>query len=216
MLRTLGADVVGMSTVPEAIVARHAGMEVLAFALVTNAAAGVTGAPITHEEVLEAGREAAPRLGRLIESVVAQARTVAGDSATRPAVGPVEQVDRVGDLDRAAALLDLAGDLEDAADVAGGDDLGAGGRDVVHLAAAEPLRHLGLGEVVGPRRAAADLALLERDQLQAGDHPEQLPGLAADLLAVAEVAGVVIGHLHRQRMRRRRSGRARRGTRRCP
>ena len=64
MLRTLGADVVGMSTVPEAIVARHAGMDVLAFALVTNAAAGITGAPITHEEVLEAGREAGPRLGR--------------------------------------------------------------------------------------------------------------------------------------------------------
>ena len=43
MLRTLGADVVGMSTVPEAIVARHAGIEVLAFALVSNAAAGVVG-----------------------------------------------------------------------------------------------------------------------------------------------------------------------------
>jgi purine-nucleoside phosphorylase len=70
MLRTLGADVVGMSTVPEAIVARHTGMEVLAFALVTNAAAGVTGAPITHEEVLEAGRQAVPRLGGLIEAVV--------------------------------------------------------------------------------------------------------------------------------------------------
>jgi purine-nucleoside phosphorylase len=70
MLRTLGADVVGMSTVPEAIVARHSGMDVLAFALVTNAAAGVTGAPITHEEVLEAGREAVPRLGGLIEAVV--------------------------------------------------------------------------------------------------------------------------------------------------
>jgi purine-nucleoside phosphorylase len=70
MLRTLGADVVGMSTVPEAMVARHAGMEVLAFALVTNAAAGVTGEPITHEEVLEAGRQAVPRLGGLIEAVV--------------------------------------------------------------------------------------------------------------------------------------------------
>ena len=70
MLRTLGADVVGMSTVPEAIVARHSGMEVLAFALVTNAAAGVTGAPIQHEEVLEAGRKAVPRLGGLIEAIV--------------------------------------------------------------------------------------------------------------------------------------------------
>ena len=70
MLRTLGADVVGMSTVPEAIVARHSGMEVLAFALVTNAAAGVTGATIHHDEVLEAGRQAVPSLGGLIESVV--------------------------------------------------------------------------------------------------------------------------------------------------
>ena len=69
MLRTLGADVVGMSTVPEAIVARHGGMEVLAFALVSNMAAGVTGAPITHEEVLEAGNRATPLLGALIEGV---------------------------------------------------------------------------------------------------------------------------------------------------
>ena len=70
MLRALGADVVGMSTVPEAIVARHSGMEVLAFALVTNAAAGVTGEAISHENVLEAGRKAVPRLGSLIEAVV--------------------------------------------------------------------------------------------------------------------------------------------------
>ena len=70
MLRTLGADVVGMSTVPEAIVARHSGMEVLAFALVTNAAAGVSGTPISHEEVLAAGKIATPRLGALIEGVV--------------------------------------------------------------------------------------------------------------------------------------------------
>jgi purine-nucleoside phosphorylase len=80
MLRTLGADVVGMSTVPEAIVARHAAIEVLAFALVSNAAAGVVGTPITHEEVLEAGRKAAPTLARLIERVVA--RLAAGDQAT--------------------------------------------------------------------------------------------------------------------------------------
>jgi purine-nucleoside phosphorylase len=72
MLRTLGADVVGMSTVPEAIVARQAGIDVLGIALVSNAAAGVLGAPITHEEVLEAGREAAPRLASLIERIVAR------------------------------------------------------------------------------------------------------------------------------------------------
>jgi len=75
MLRTLGADVVGMSTVPEAIAARHAGMEVLAFALVSNMAAGVLGTPITHEEVLEAGRQAGPRMGALIERVVRRLAT---------------------------------------------------------------------------------------------------------------------------------------------
>ncbi len=79
MLRTLGADVVGMSTVPEAIVARHAGMEVLAFALVSNAAAGVVGTPITHEEVLEAGRQAGPMLARLIERIVARLVGSEGD-----------------------------------------------------------------------------------------------------------------------------------------
>jgi purine-nucleoside phosphorylase len=73
MLRTLGADVVGMSTVPEAIVARHAGIEVLALALVSNVAAGLAiGSPITHEEVLDAGRKAAPTLARLIERTAAR------------------------------------------------------------------------------------------------------------------------------------------------
>ncbi|WP_435010120.1 purine-nucleoside phosphorylase [Tundrisphaera lichenicola] len=72
MLQTLGADVVGMSTVPEAIVARHAGMDVLAFALVTNAAAGITGEAITHEEVIETGEEAGQRLGLLIEAILAR------------------------------------------------------------------------------------------------------------------------------------------------
>jgi len=70
MLRTLGADVVGMSTAPEAIVARHAGMEVLAFALVANAAAGLGAAPIAHAEVLEAGKLAGDKLTDLIGAVV--------------------------------------------------------------------------------------------------------------------------------------------------
>ena len=70
MLQTLGGHVVGMSTAPEAIVARHAGMEVLAFALVTNAAAGVVGVPIHHKEVLDAGKKATPMLAKLIRRVV--------------------------------------------------------------------------------------------------------------------------------------------------
>ncbi|MDG3003832.1 purine-nucleoside phosphorylase [Paludisphaera mucosa] len=77
MLRTLGADVVGMSTVPEAIVARHGGMDVLGLALVTNAAAGVLPAPIRHEDVLEAGRKATPMLGKLIRRVVLRLAGVA-------------------------------------------------------------------------------------------------------------------------------------------
>ncbi|PRY51924.1 purine-nucleoside phosphorylase [Geodermatophilus tzadiensis] len=66
MLRTLGADLVGMSTALEAIAARAAGMEVLGLSLVTNAAAGVTGEELDHQEVLAAGRAAAGRLGSFL------------------------------------------------------------------------------------------------------------------------------------------------------
>ncbi len=70
MLRTMGADLVGMSTVLEAIAARAAGVEVFGLSLVTNLAAGVTGEPLNHEEVLEAGRAAAGRMGGLLRELV--------------------------------------------------------------------------------------------------------------------------------------------------
>ncbi|WP_409492623.1 purine-nucleoside phosphorylase [Amycolatopsis sp. cmx-11-12] len=73
MLRTLGADLVGMSTVLEAIAARAAGVEVFGLSLVTNLAAGMTGEPLNHEEVLEAGRQSATRMGTLLKELVTRA-----------------------------------------------------------------------------------------------------------------------------------------------
>lgn len=70
MLRTLGADLVGMSTVHETIAARAAGLQVLAISMVTNLAAGMTGEPLSHAEVLEAGRRSATRMGALLRSVI--------------------------------------------------------------------------------------------------------------------------------------------------
>jgi len=70
MLRGLGADLVGMSTVLEAIAARAEGAEVLGVSLVTNLAAGMTGEPLNHLEVLAAGQAAATRMGTLLAAVV--------------------------------------------------------------------------------------------------------------------------------------------------
>jgi purine-nucleoside phosphorylase len=72
MLRTLGADLVGMSTVHETIAARGHGAQVLAVSLVTNLAAGMTGRPLSHDEVLEAGRQSATRMGSLLAAVIAR------------------------------------------------------------------------------------------------------------------------------------------------
>ncbi len=72
MAGILGGDLVGMSTTLEAIAAREAGAEVLGLSMVTNLAAGMTGEPLNHEEVLEAGRAAATRMGELLAQVVAQ------------------------------------------------------------------------------------------------------------------------------------------------
>jgi purine-nucleoside phosphorylase len=68
MLRTLGADVVGMSTVPEVIVANHMGMRVCGLSCVANAAAGITGNKLTHQEVLDTMNKTSGSLCRLIES----------------------------------------------------------------------------------------------------------------------------------------------------
>ena len=66
--RLLGADAVGMSTVPEAIVAAHCGMEVLGFTLCTNMAAGVLDQPLSSDEVIAAGQAAGPRFSALVKA----------------------------------------------------------------------------------------------------------------------------------------------------
>ncbi|MFD7919217.1 purine-nucleoside phosphorylase [Streptomyces sp. NPDC059740] len=70
MARVMGADLVGMSTALEAIAARESGAEVLGISLVTNLAAGMTGQPLNHEEVLQAGRDSARHMGDLLAKVL--------------------------------------------------------------------------------------------------------------------------------------------------
>lgn len=70
--KIIGGDLVGMSTTLEAIAAREAGMEVLGISLVTNLAAGISETPLSHEEVIEAGKAAGPRISRLLADIVQQ------------------------------------------------------------------------------------------------------------------------------------------------
>jgi purine-nucleoside phosphorylase len=70
MLRTFGADAVGMSTVPEAIVARQAGLNVLGISCITNMAAGISDEPINHEEVMETGNRVRNTFAQLLRQVI--------------------------------------------------------------------------------------------------------------------------------------------------
>lgn len=72
MVKSMGGHLVGMSTALEAIAAREAGMEVLGFSLMTNLAAGIQDHPLSHAEVLEAGREAESRISALLAQVISK------------------------------------------------------------------------------------------------------------------------------------------------
>lgn len=69
-LRVIGADAVGMSTVPEAIAARHMGVEVLGISCITNPAAGVSPAPLVHDEVMEVARRVRGEFSSLLEAII--------------------------------------------------------------------------------------------------------------------------------------------------
>jgi purine-nucleoside phosphorylase len=73
MLRTLGADAVGMSTVPEVIAARHMGIRVLGISCITNMAAGVTKRPLDHREVLEVGEKVKAGLIEVLGGIIQEA-----------------------------------------------------------------------------------------------------------------------------------------------
>jgi purine-nucleoside phosphorylase len=70
MVRILGADTVGMSTVSEVTVARHSGIEVLGFSCVTNMAAGILDQPLSHEEVMETGERVKPKFLKLLLGII--------------------------------------------------------------------------------------------------------------------------------------------------
>ncbi|HCW22937.1 MAG TPA: purine-nucleoside phosphorylase, partial [Lachnospiraceae bacterium] len=72
LIRSLGGDLVGMSTVVEAITARHLGLKVCCVSLVSNLAAGISPTPLTEQEVIDAGNAAAPKFSALVKSAISR------------------------------------------------------------------------------------------------------------------------------------------------
>jgi purine-nucleoside phosphorylase len=70
MAKAIGGDIVGMSTALEAIAARSVGLEILGLSLITNLAAGISISPLSHDEVLQAGRDAESRISELLSKIV--------------------------------------------------------------------------------------------------------------------------------------------------
>ena len=116
------------------------------------------------------------------------------DFGSVPPVGLGEERDGMRDPERHTALPATGHQLQEASRIPGGDDRRPCGDHVVHLPLEQLSRHFRLRQVVNPGTAAAPGRLGKVDEINSGNHPENLARLTADLLSVAQVAGLVVGH----------------------
>src|SRR5260370_31864621 len=98
----------------------------------------------------------------------------------------------MGDGEIGPVLPEVTADLQNAADVAGENGLGAAGKDVLNFAQAESFRHVRLGQIVTDGGAATNFAFRKRNQFQTRNHFQKLQGLLEDMLAVAQMASIVL------------------------